>query len=104
MSAPPATRLEVSVQEAAAMGAAVRDADLSLLSDRHRLAGIEYVAGLIALLADHAASDPIYDLPRLFTPDVIAVWISDAKAKQTRGEGQYPVSARHRGRGELTRE
>ncbi len=92
MSAPPTTRLEVSEQEAAAICAAVRDADLSLLSARHRLAGLEHVAGLIALLADPAVSDPIYDLPRPFTPDVIAGWISDAKARQARGEAILAVT------------
>lgn len=92
MSAPPTTRLDVSAQEAAAIRAAVRTADLSLLSPRHRLAGAEHVAGLIALLSDRAVSDPIYDLPRPFTPDVIAGWIAETRDRQARGEAILAVT------------
>ena len=92
MSAPPTTRLDVTAQEAATICAAVRSADLSLLSPMHRIAGPEHVAGLIVLLSDPAVSDPIYDLPRPFTPDVIAGWISDARNKQTRGEAILAVT------------
>lgn len=92
MSAPPTTKLEVTAQEAAAIRTAVRTADLSLLSPAHRIAGPDHIAGLIALLADPAVSDPIYDLPRPFTPDVIANWISEARERQARGEAILAVT------------
>ena len=97
MSAPPTTQLDVTAEEAVAICAAVRSANLSLLSPMHRLAGPEHIAGLIALLSDPAVSDPIYDLPRPFTPDVIADWISDARDKQTRGEAILAVTLDDRG-------
>ena len=50
MSAPPTTRLDVTAQEAATICAAVRSANLSLLSPMHRIAGPEHIAGLIILL------------------------------------------------------
>ncbi|PQM27623.1 hypothetical protein CVO77_03345 [Sphingopyxis lindanitolerans] len=92
MSAPPTTRLDVTPREAAAICATVRGADLSLLGPMHRLAGPEHIAGLIALLWDPAVSDPIYDLPRPFTHDMIAGWISDARDKQARGEAILAVT------------
>lgn len=92
MSAPPTTRLDVTAEEAAAICAAVRDADLSLLSPMHRIAGPRHIAGLIALLSDPAVSDPIYDLPRPFTHDAIANWIADARDKQIRGEAILAVT------------
>ena len=97
MSAPPTTQLDVTAEEAAAICAAVRGADLSLLGPMYRLAGPEHIEGLIALLSDPAVSDPIYDLPRPFTPDVIAGWISDARDKQTRGEAILAVTLDDRG-------
>jgi RimJ/RimL family protein N-acetyltransferase len=92
MSAPPTTKLEVTAREAMAIRNAVRTADLSLLSPAHRIAGPDHIAGLIALLADPAISDPIYDLPRPFTPDVIANWISEARERQARGEAILAVT------------
>lgn len=91
MSAPPETILKVDAAEAAAIRAAVRTADLSLLGPRHRLADTGHVAGLIALLSDPAVSDPIYDLPRPFTHDVVTAWIADARARHARGEAILAV-------------
>jgi hypothetical protein len=92
MSAPPKTRLQVSVEEEMAIRAAVRTADLALLGARYRLADSSHVENLIALLSDPAVSDPIYDLPRPFTHDVLSAWISDARGKQARGEAILAVS------------
>lgn len=97
MSAPPTTKLAVTAPEAAAIRTAVRTADLSLLSPAHRLASPDHVAGLIALLADPAISDPIYDLPRPFTADVIAHWISEARKRQTGGEAILAVTLDEQG-------
>lgn len=92
MSAPPKTLLQVSVEEEMAIRAAVRTADLALLGARYRLADSSHVENLIALLSDPAVSDPIYDLPRPFTHDVLSAWISDARGKQARGEAILAVS------------
>lgn len=91
MSAPPKTVLTVTAQEAAAIRSAVQTADLSLLGPRHRIAGAEHAAGLVALLSDPAVSDPIYDLPRPFTPEVIGAWIAEARDRQARGEAILAV-------------
>lgn len=92
MSAPPITSLVVDRQEAEAICAAVRQADLSLLGPFHRLATRDHVAGLVALLSDPAVSDPIYDLPRPFTEQVISDWIAEAQARQARGEAILAVT------------
>jgi RimJ/RimL family protein N-acetyltransferase len=97
MSAPPKTRLEVPADEEAAIRAAVRGADLSLLSPAHRIASNDHIAGLIALLSDRAVSDPIYDLPRPFTHDVLAAWISEARDRQARGEAILAVTVDEQG-------
>ncbi|UNU41546.1 N-acetyltransferase [Sphingopyxis sp. YF1] len=97
MSAPPDTILAVDAAEAEAIRAAVRAADLALLGPHHRRAGPEHVAGLVALLADPAVSDPIYDLPRPFTPAVIAAWVAGAQAAQARGEAVLAVVLDDRG-------
>ncbi|MEQ1538043.1 MAG: GNAT family protein [Sphingorhabdus sp.] len=86
MSAPPKTVLDVSSKEEAAIRDAVRRADVSLLGPHHRIAGYGHVDGLIALLTDPVVSEPIYDLPRPFTPDIVGQWVRDASARQERGE------------------
>jgi RimJ/RimL family protein N-acetyltransferase len=97
MSAPPTTKLAVTAHEAAAIRTAVSTADLSLLGPTHRFASPDHIPGLIALLADPAISDPIYDLPRPFSADVIAHWISDARKRQTRGEAILAVTLDEQG-------
>jgi RimJ/RimL family protein N-acetyltransferase len=91
MSAPPKTVLTVAPEEEAAIRSAVRTADLGLLGPRHRIADAGHVAGLVALLCDPTVSDPIYDLPRPFTPGVIGAWVADTRAKQMRGEAILAV-------------
>lgn len=92
MSAPPTTILSVSDQEAQAIRAAVRSADLQLLGPNYHLASSDHVDGLIALLSDPNVSDPIYDLPRPFTPSIIADWIATAREGQSRGEAILAVT------------
>lgn len=86
MSAPPKTVLDVDASEEAAIRAAVRQADVGLLGPYHRLAGPADVDALIALLSDPAVSEPIYDLPRPFTREVIGNWVREAGARQKKGE------------------
>lgn len=86
LSAPPKTNLDVCAKEEKVIRAAVRNADVSPLGSRHRVATLDHVDGLIDLLSDPAVSEPIYDLPRPFTPVVIAQWISEAATRQERGE------------------
>lgn len=86
LSAPPKTILEVGADEEKAIRDAVRNADVSLLGPRHRIATLDHVDGLIDLLSDPAVSEPIYDLPKPFTPEVMAKWVSDAHARQETGE------------------
>ena len=97
MSAPPTTRLEVTTREAAAIREAVRTADLSLLSPAYRFASADHIAGLVTLLSDPVVSDPIYDLPRPFTPGIIADWISEAQERRVRGEAILAVTLDDRG-------
>lgn len=86
MSAPPKTVLEVSSAEEAAIRNSVRNADLSLLGVGYRLADEEHIEGLISLLSDPQVSEPIYDLPRPFTPASIGNWVREARMGQARGE------------------
>lgn len=97
MSAPPTTRLEVTADEEAAIRAAVRGADLALLGPQHHIADSSHIAGLIALLSDPGVSDPIYDLPRPFTHDVLAAWISEARDRQAHGEAILTVTVDEQG-------
>lgn len=92
LSAPPLTRLEAPAEEAERIRTAVRSADLSLLGPRQVLAGPEHVEGLIALFSDGAVSDPIYDLPRPFTQDIVGQWVNDALARREAGEALLAVS------------
>src|SRR6185503_661894 len=73
--------------EEQAIRAAVRSADPRTLGPGRTIAGLEHVHGLLDLLGDPAVSDPIYDLPRPFTPDSVAKWINDSEAQRQRGEG-----------------
>lgn len=86
MSAPPKTILDVSAAEEEAIRTAVRQANLGLLGPYHRLATAEHVDGLIELLSDPAVSEPIYDLPRPFTRDMIGNWVREARVRQEKGE------------------
>jgi RimJ/RimL family protein N-acetyltransferase len=79
MSAPPKTVLTATPQEEAAIRAAVRAAH------GHTVAGPEHVAGLFALLADPAVSDPIYDLPRPIDFDNVALWVGESEALRQEG-------------------
>lgn len=92
MSAPPTTLLCVSDDEADRIRTAVRTADLGLLGPSYALATQDHIDGLITLLSDPRVSDPIYDLPRPFTPSVIADWINQAQQRQSRGEAILAVT------------
>jgi RimJ/RimL family protein N-acetyltransferase len=79
MSAPPKTGLAATPDEAAAIRAAVRNAQ------GPKVAGPEHVDGLCALLADPVVSDPIYDLPRPITRQSVAAWIEENEALRQEG-------------------
>jgi RimJ/RimL family protein N-acetyltransferase len=98
MSAAPKTVLDVSSEEAAAIRAAVRAADLSQLGQGHVLASPAHVAGLVDLLSDPAVSDPIYDLPRPLTAGNIATWVEEARCALETGEGLLTVLVEVAGR------
>lgn len=91
MSEAPLTILDVPSGEEEAIRLAVRNADVSLLSPRHRIATRDDIAGLIDLLSDPRVSDPIYDLPRPFTTSTIGTWIEKARTLQTKGEAVLAV-------------
>jgi RimJ/RimL family protein N-acetyltransferase len=86
MSAPPKTVLTATPQEEAAIRAAVRRAA------GRTVAGSEHVAGLLALIADPAVSDPIYDLPRPITFDNVALWVAESEALRQEGRCILSVS------------
>ncbi|HZZ70039.1 MAG TPA: GNAT family protein [Phenylobacterium sp.] len=86
MSAPPKTVLTATPDEEAAIRDAVRRAE------GRTVAGPEHVAGLQALLADPAVSDPIYDLPRPITFDNVALWVADSEALRQEGRCILSVS------------
>lgn len=69
----------------------MRAADVALLGPGYRLAAQSDVADLIDLLSDPRVSDPIYDLPRPFTPAIIGNWVRDAQQRQRRGEAVLAV-------------
>lgn len=97
LSAPPLSRLDVTAEEAARIRAAVRSADLSQLGPHQVPAGPEHVDGLIALFKDKTVSDPIYDLPRPFTVEVIGRWVDEARKRREAGEALLAVSLDERG-------
>ncbi len=84
MSSPPKTVLTATLEEEAAIRAAVRRAE------GHTVAGPEHVDGLLALLSDPRVSDPIYDLPRPFTRESVARWV--AESETLRQEGRCVLS------------
>jgi RimJ/RimL family protein N-acetyltransferase len=86
MSAPPKTVLTATPQEEAAIRDAVRRAQ------GRTVAGPQHVAGLQALLADPAVSDPIYDLPRPITFDNVALWVAQSEALRQEGRCILSVS------------
>ena len=86
MSAPPITVLTATPEETAAIMAAVRRAEGRIV------AGPEHVEGLLRLLSDPRVSDPIYDLPRPFTPASIAAWVAKCAAEQQDGRGILAVN------------
>lgn len=92
MSAPPLTVLQASPEEEAAIRAAVRSVDPKSLGPDRVIATPEHVAGLVALLADPAVSDPIYDLPRPINLDNVAAWVAQAARLQAAGEGVLILS------------
>lgn len=98
MSAPPKTVLSVSPQEAEAIRARVRCADVSKLRPGCTLAGPEHVAALVELLSDPAVSGPIYDLPRPIDATTIAAWVEEARRGRARGEAILAVTADGEGR------
>ncbi|MDP3853053.1 GNAT family N-acetyltransferase [Phenylobacterium sp.] len=79
MSAPPKTVLTATPEEAAAIRQAAR------ISADRVVAGPEHVEGLLALFSDPRVSDPIYDLPRPFTPESVAKWVADSEALRQEG-------------------
>lgn len=98
MSSPPITRLEVSVEEAGRIRAAVRRADVRLLGPDYVIAGPEHVASLTELLSDPVVSDPLYDLPRPFTCENVAAWIAAACERQEQGTAVMAVAVDAAGR------
>jgi len=98
MSAPPKTVLEVSADEAQAIRAAVRGADLTGLGMAFRLATVADAAALLELFQDPVVSDPIYDLPRPFTIDSVRAWIEACEAGRLRGEALLALSWDEAGR------
>lgn len=89
---PPLTRLDVGPQEEAAIRRAVREADPSALSAGRVVARAEHAAGLAALFADPAVSDPIYDLPRPFTEANLGAWVAECERQRQAGEGLLTVN------------
>jgi RimJ/RimL family protein N-acetyltransferase len=87
MSAPPRTVLFASPEEACAIRDAVRNAEVTRLAPGSVFATGEHVPAVLELFGDPAVSEPIYDLPRPFTPASIAAWIAEAEAQRRRGEG-----------------
>lgn len=92
MSAPPKTVLETSPAEEAAIRDAVRTADPATIGPGRVMATAEHAEALADFLADPLVSDPIYDLPRPFTPEVMAAWVADYAARRARGEGLLIVT------------
>ena len=98
MSAPPATVLTASPQEAAAIRAAVREPDLAALGPGRVVARPEHAEALAELLADPAVSDPVYDLPRPITVANVAAWIAACERERLAGEGLLTVNFDAEGR------
>ena len=86
MSTPPITVLTATPEEQAAIVAAVRAVPDPLI------AGPEHVAGLIKFFSDPRVSDPIYDLPRPFTPENVGRWVAESRALKDEGRCLLSVS------------
>jgi RimJ/RimL family protein N-acetyltransferase len=80
VSSPPLTVLTASAEEEAAIREAVRKAPGRVI------AGPEHVAAMLDLFSDPRVSDPIYDLPRPFTLESVANWVTESRALQLKGE------------------
>jgi len=92
VSAPPKTVLHASAEEAEAIRRAVREADLSGLGPGRAVAELKHVPGLVALLADPAVSDWIYDLPRPITTESVTRWVAENQARRLAGEALLLVN------------
>lgn len=92
MSTPPKTVLHASEEEAEAIRARVRSAEVSGLGERRELAELKHVPGLVALLSDERVSGPIYDLPRPITTESVARWVAERQAEHLAGEGLLVVT------------
>lgn len=93
MSAPPKTVLTASPEEERTIREAVRTADPATLGPGRVIADKTHVAGVLDLFSDPAVSDPIYDLPRPFTPDSVARWIETAERQRQTGDGLLLLTA-----------
>ena len=83
-------------EEEAAIRAAVRAPDLAALGAGRAVAVDADAEALLALLADPAVSDPIYDLPRPINASTVRDWIAASDAERERGEGLLPGHPRRR--------
>jgi RimJ/RimL family protein N-acetyltransferase len=86
MSAPPKTVLEAAPEEAEAIRQAVRHPDIAGLGPGRRVASLADAEAVAEFFSDPAVSDPIYDLPRPFTPANVSDWIEAIAVQQARGE------------------
>lgn len=87
MSAPPKTVLHATAEEAAAIRAAVREADPTTLGMGRVHVEMKHVPGLVELLSDERVSGPIYDLPRPITEDSVTRWVAEHQAQRLAGDG-----------------
>ncbi|MCC6917742.1 MAG: GNAT family N-acetyltransferase [Alphaproteobacteria bacterium] len=92
MAAPPKTVLYAPPEEEAAIRAAVRACDPSIIGPNRRLATQRHVEGLVQLLSDPLVSDPLYGVPRPFTERNILHWVEDFTERKARGEGVLIVT------------
>lgn len=86
MSAPPKTVIIATPEEAAAIRAAVRNADVTKIHPRCVRATPAHIPALVELLADPRVSGPIYDLPHPIDGETISAWVRDAQLKSSLGE------------------
>lgn len=87
MSAPPKTVLTATLDEEAAIRAAVSAVDPATLGPGRVIAGPQHVEDLVDLLEDPNVSGAIYDLPRPIDSEHVAAWVADYAARRARGEG-----------------
>ena len=86
----PLTRIAVSRDKQLRIREAVSKADK--LADLARLASLDDVEALTALLADPEISGPIYTLPSKINPHTVQSFIERHLAERERGEGLLMVS------------